>query len=149
MSSDHSASAQPDLSLFGDEHVARYEETDGEIGYLWNGAPCLVLHTTGRTTGQLRKFALIFGERGGDFVLVASKGGAPEHPGWYRNLVAHPDCVVQVKGDVIPVRARTAEGAEREELWKIMTVPWPAYDQYAARTDREIPVVVLEPREAA
>ena len=74
MSSDDSVSAQPDLSLFGDEHVARYEETDGEIGYLWNGAACLVLHTTGRTTGQLRKFALIFGERGGDLVLVRIEG---------------------------------------------------------------------------
>jgi proline iminopeptidase len=136
-----------DYSLFGDEHVARYEETDGEVGYLWNGATCLVLRTKGRTTGELRKFPLIYGARGDDLVLVASKGGAPEHPGWYLNLLAHPDDVeVQVKGDVIPVRARTAEGAERAELWDLMLEQWPDYDGYQANTDREIPVVVLERR---
>jgi deazaflavin-dependent oxidoreductase (nitroreductase family) len=139
--------AERDYSLFGDEHVARYEETDGEVGYLWNGATCLVLRTRGRTTGELRKFPLIYGEHGDDFVLVASKGGAPEHPGWYLNLLAHPDDVeVQVKGDVIPVRARTAEGAERAELWNLMLEQWPDYDGYQANTDREIPVVVLERR---
>jgi proline iminopeptidase len=138
--------AARDYSLFGDEHIARYEATDGEVGYIWNGATCLVLHTKGRKTGELRKFALIFGRRGDDFVLVASKGGAPEHPGWYLNLVAEPDAVVQVKGDVIPVRARTAEGDERTELWNMMLEQWPDYDGYQANTDREIPVVVLERR---
>ena len=138
--------AKLDFSLGGDAHVARYEETDGEVGYHWNDTTCLVLHTTGRRTGELRKFALIFGARGDDFVVVASKGGAPEHPGWYRNLVAHPDAAVQVKGDVIPVRARTATGAEREELWQLMLGQWPYYADYAMRTDREIPVVVLERR---
>jgi proline iminopeptidase len=141
------AAAERDYSLFGDEHVARYEATNGEVGYLWNGATCLVLRTTGRTTGETRKFPLIYGERGGDIVLVASKGGAPDHPGWYLNLLAHPDDVeVQIKGDVIPVRARTAEGDERAELWKIMVEQWPDYDAYQANTDREIPVVVLERR---
>jgi deazaflavin-dependent oxidoreductase (nitroreductase family) len=146
MSTDDTAYVPPDLSLVGDEHVARYEESNGDVGYLWNGATCLVLHTTGRKTGQLRKFPLIFTERGDDFVVIASKGGAPEHPGWYRNLVAEPDAAVQVKGDVISVRARISQGAERDELWKLMTVQWPNYDEYARRTDREIPVVVLERR---
>ncbi len=81
----------PDLSLFGDEHVRRYEETDGEVGYLWNGATILVLTTTGRKSGEPRKFALIYDSRGDDLVVVASKGGAPDHPGWYKNLLAHPD----------------------------------------------------------
>jgi deazaflavin-dependent oxidoreductase (nitroreductase family) len=103
-----------------------------------------VLHTTGRSTGQLRKFPLIYGERDGVLVLVASKGGAPEHPGWYENLVVNPDAAVQVKGDVFPVRARTATGDERRELWDLMLEQWPDYDDYQARTDREIPVVVLE-----
>jgi proline iminopeptidase len=140
-------SVERDYSLFGDDHVAQYEATNGEVGYLWNDAPCLVLRTKGRTTGELRKFPLIFGERGDDFVLVASKGGAPEDPGWYLNLQAHPDDVeVQVKGDVIPVRARTAEGDERSQLWDLMLEHWPEYTGYQANTEREIPVVVLERR---
>jgi deazaflavin-dependent oxidoreductase (nitroreductase family) len=136
----------PDLSLFGDEHVRRYEETDGEVGYLWNGATILVLTTTGRKSGEPRKFALIYDRRGDDLVVVASKGGAPDHPGWYKNLLAHPDASVQVRGERFDVRARTAEGAEREELWRLMNRSWPNYDTYATRTDREIPVVVLERR---
>ena len=134
----------PDLTIFGDEHVRRYEETDGEVGYEWNGATCLVLTTRGRKSGKPRKFALIFDRRGDDVVVVASKGGAPEHPGWYENLVANPDAEVQVLGEKYPVRARTAEGAERDELWRLMTVNWPNYDEYTKRTDRVIPVVVLE-----
>jgi deazaflavin-dependent oxidoreductase (nitroreductase family) len=136
----------PDLSLFGDEHVRRYEETDGEVGYLWNGATIVVLTTTGRKSGEPRKFALIYDSRGDDLVVVASKGGAPDHPGWYKNLLAHPDASVQVRGERFDVRARTAEGAEREELWRLMNRSWPNYDTYATRTDREIPVVVLERR---
>ena len=146
MSDEESTYTAPDISLLGDEHVARYEETNGEVGYLWNGATCLVLRTIGRKTGQQRKFALIFAARDDDFVVVASKGGAPQHPGWYLNVVAHPDVEVQVKGEVIPVRARTAEGAERDELWKLVSAQWPNYDEYTKRTDRTIPVVVLERR---
>jgi deazaflavin-dependent oxidoreductase (nitroreductase family) len=135
---------QPDLSLIGDEHVRRYRETDGEVGYLWNGAPALILTTTGRRTGQPRDSALIFGADGDRFVIVASMGGAPTHPQWYLNLVANPEVQVQVKGDRFTARARTAEGDERARLWKLMTDIWPNYDQYQERTDRVIPVVVLE-----
>ena len=132
-----------DLSLFGDEHVRQYEETNGEIGYLWNGAPCLVLTTKGRRSGKARKFALIFGQSGDDVLLVASKGGAPEHPGWYENLVADPDVEVQVLGDRYRGVARTADAAEKATLWPIMTELWPSYDDYQARTDRDIPLVVI------
>ena len=121
--------APRDYSLFGDEHIAKYEATDGEVGYLWNGAPCLVLHTTGRKTGELRKFPLIFGERRRRPRAGGIEGRRARPPrDWYLNLVAHPDAAVQVKGDVIPVRARTAEGDERQQLWDLMLEPWPDYD---------------------
>lgn len=134
----------PDLSLVGDEHVRRYRETNGEVGYLWNGAPCLILTTTGRKSGKRRDNALICGFDGDACIVVASKGGAPAHPDWYRNLVADPNVEVQVKADRFAATARTAEGVERERLWALMTETWPNYDQYQERTDRLIPVVVLE-----
>jgi deazaflavin-dependent oxidoreductase (nitroreductase family) len=136
---------RPDLSMFGDEHVRRYEETDGEVGYEWNGASCLVLTTKGRKTGNDRKFALIFARDGDDYIVVASKGGAPAHPGWYLNVEADPDVMVQVKGRRFPAVARTATGEERARLWEVVNTVWPNYNVYATRTTREIPVVVLHP----
>ena len=88
--------------------------------------------------------SLIYENAGDGYVVVASKGGAPEHPGWYRNLSKDPEVELQVKGDVFPARARTAEGEERERLWELMNEVWPHYDEYATRTERVIPVVVLE-----
>jgi len=132
--------------LFGAEHVRRYLETDGEVGYRWrNDAPILILTTTGRKSGEPRLRPLIFGADDDRYVIVASQGGKPTHPDWYLNLSADPDVQVQVKGDRFPARARTAEGDERERLWRQMTQIWPAYDDYQQRTEREIPVVVLEP----
>jgi len=136
----------PDYSLFGDEHVRQYEATGGKVGHDWNGADCLVLHTTGRKSGQTRKFALIYGRDGDDYVLVASKGGAPEHPGWYQNLVAHPDVTIQVRDEILPVRARTGTPADKRRVWSLMTAQWPDYDKYQAATKRDIPVVLLGPR---
>lgn len=131
--------------LFGAEHVRRYLETDGEVGYRWrNGAPILILTTTGRRSGEERVKPLIFGEDDGRYVVVASKGGAKHHPDWYLNLQADPDVHVQVKADRFAARARTAEGEERARLWARMAEIWPAYDDYRQKTDREIPVVVLE-----
>ncbi len=131
--------------LHGAEHVRRYQETNGDVGYVWqDGVLTLILTTTGRRSGQPRSNALIFGEDGDHYLVVASKGGAPKHPGWYLNLVAHPEVEVQVKDDRFRARARTAEGTERERLWTLMTGIWPDYDAYQRRTDREIPVVVLE-----
>jgi deazaflavin-dependent oxidoreductase (nitroreductase family) len=136
----------PDISLLGEEHIARYRETNGEVGYLWNGATALLLTTTGRKTGLPRTQPLIFASDGDDYLVVASMGGAPKHPSWYLNLVDHPDAEIQVKGDVIPVRAHTATDEEKPRLWKIVTEQWPNYDVYQTRTDRQIPVVVLSPR---
>ena len=135
--------AELDLSLFGDEHVRRYRETDGEVGFLWNGAPCLVLTTT-RKSGDPRDTALIFGQDGDAYLLVASKGGAPDHPWWYRDLAARPAVELQVRGDRFPAVARTASAEEKARLWPKMTAVWPSYDDYQANTDRDIPVVIIE-----
>ena len=124
-----------DLSLFGDEHVRRYEETNGAEGYTWNGAPIAILTTTGRK---------IFGQDGDTYLLVASKGGAPSHPAWYLNLRDNPDVELQVKGDKFSGRARLATPDEKHRLWQIMLEHWPYYDDYQARTERDIPVVVIE-----
>jgi deazaflavin-dependent oxidoreductase (nitroreductase family) len=137
---------QPDLTLLGEEHIRRYRETGGEVGYLWNGAPSLLLTTTGRRSGEPRTSALIFGRDGADYLVVASMGGAPKHPQWYLNITAHPDAEVQVRAERVPVTGRTASSAEKPRLWRIMTEVWPNYDVYQTRTERDIPVVVLSPR---
>jgi deazaflavin-dependent oxidoreductase (nitroreductase family) len=132
-------------NLFGDEHVRIYRETGGEKGHDWRqGSKILLLTTTGRKTGQPRTTPLIYENADDKYVIVASKGGAPEHPGWYENLVKEPQVELQVKDEVFPARARTAHGEERERLWKLAAQQWPDYDAYQTKTDREIPVVVLE-----
>lgn len=131
--------------LYGAEHVRRYRETDGEVGHVWKeGSTILLLTTTGRKTGRETTTPLIYGLDGDTPVIVASKGGAPDHPGWFENLAKTPTVGVQIKGDRFRARARVAEGEERERLWELMTEIWPHYDEYATRTDRVIPVVVLE-----
>jgi len=131
--------------LYGAEHVRSYVETDGELGYLWKeDAPTLILTVVGRKSGAEHSKPLIFGRDGDDYVIVASQGGRPQHPDWYVNLVANPEVKVQVLGDVFQARARTAEGEERDRLWRMMNGIWRHYDEYRERTDRVIPVVVLE-----
>src|SRR5215472_12005513 len=103
----------PDYSLFGDEHVRKYEETGGKIGHDWNGASCLFLHTIGSRTGKTRKFPLIYGRGCNDYVIVASKGGAPTNPGGYGNLAKHSDVEIKVRDTVIPVRAHTATAKDK------------------------------------
>jgi deazaflavin-dependent oxidoreductase (nitroreductase family) len=132
--------------LFGQEHIERYEATDGAEGHDWEGTQTLVLTTTGAKSGAERKSALIYGEHDGDYLVVASKGGAPEPPAWYVNLKKNPDARIQVWGEKLDVTARDATDDEKPELWKIMTGHWPAYDEYQTRTDRQIPVVILERR---
>ncbi len=132
-------------TLYGEEHVRRYRETGGEVGHIWRrGSEILLPTTTGRKTGNATTTPLIYESDGDRYVIVASKGGAPQHPGWYLNLEQKPDVILQVQGEVFPARAHTAEGAERERLWKLAAEQWPDYDEYAKKTDREIPVVVLE-----
>jgi proline iminopeptidase len=134
-------------ALYGAEHVRTYRETGGRLGHDWKkGSKILLLTTTGRTTGEARTTPLIYEEDGDRYVIVASKGGAPEDPGWYRNLTKDPDVELQVWDEVFPARAHTVEGEERARLWKLAAKQWPDYDAYAKKTDREIPVVVLERR---
>jgi deazaflavin-dependent oxidoreductase (nitroreductase family) len=138
--------AQSDDDLFGHEHVRVYRETAGERGYHWRGATILLLTTKGRTSGQSRTTPLIHCVDGDRWVVVASKGGAPANPSWFENLKANPEASIQVQAERVPVRATMAEGEERGRLWSLMTEVWPAYDDYQAKTDREIPVVVLTRR---
>ena len=134
----------PDF-LFGQEHVDRYRATDGEEGHSWRrGSNVLLLTTTGRKSGEPRTTPLIYGRRGDDVMIVASKGGADEPPAWYLNLQANPEAEVQIRDDVFKARARDATPDERPEVWRTMAGYWPDYDEYQQKTEREIPVVVLE-----
>lgn len=125
-------------------HIDEYVETDGEKGKQWKGTEILLLTTQGRKSGKLRRTALIYGEDEGNYVVVASKGGAPEHPSWYLNLSANPDVTIQVGPEVHHGSARTLTGEDRERLWQKMISIWPAYSDYQEKTKREIPVVVIE-----
>ncbi|MFI5316554.1 MAG: nitroreductase family deazaflavin-dependent oxidoreductase [Myxococcota bacterium] len=138
------AAKEPALPAWIAEHLKKYLASNGADGHLWNGVPTLLLTTVGRKSGESRTLPLIYGKDGARFVIVASRGGAPDHPGWYKNLAATPAVQVQVAADRFKARASTAQGAERAELWKRMAKIWPAYDEYQSKTSREIPVVVLE-----
>jgi len=145
--SDSSRYIQTDISLLNEEHVKRYRETNGEVGHIWNGATALLLTTIGNQSGLPRTTPLIYAQDGDDYVIVASKGGAPSHPAWYLNICKTPEVEIQVLDKVMHATATTVEGAERERLWQVATAVWPNYDQYAERTDRRIPVVKLTPHD--
>lgn len=138
--------AESDDDLFGEEHVRVYRETAGERGYKWRGTTILLLTSEGRKSGEPRTTPLIHRTDGDRWVVVASKGGAPQNPSWFENLRANPDAEIEVKGETVSVHATTAEGEERKRLWSLMTTVWPAYDDYQTKTTREIPVVVLSRR---
>ncbi len=131
--------------LFGKEHVERYRATDGKEGHEWQGTVTLLLTTKGRKSGEQRTTPLIYGRAGDAYLVVASKGGSDEPPAWFLNLEADPDVEVQVWGDVFRARARVATPDEKPEMWRTMVQAWPSYEDYQRKTDREIPVVVLEP----
>ncbi len=126
------------------EHRDRYLATNGEDGHIWEGLPTLLLTTTGRRTGKQYTTPLIYGRDGDRYLVVASRGGAPEHPQWYRNLLVQPGVQVQVKADRFRARARPASAAEKPALWQRMVALYPPYAEYQTRTTREIPVVILE-----
>ncbi len=126
------------------DHLRRYLATGGADGHLWQGVTTLALTTLGRRSGRPRRTMLIYGKDGDHYVVVASNGGAADHPRWYENLVADPEVVLQVLADRFHARARTATAEERPRLWRLMTGIWPDYNEYQQRTSREIPVVALE-----
>jgi deazaflavin-dependent oxidoreductase (nitroreductase family) len=128
------------------EQVERYEATDGKEGGDLRGVPVIILWTRGRHSGTVRKTPLMRVEHDGRYAVVASQGGAPKHPVWYLNLAADPEVTLQDGARLLDLRARTLEGAERDEWWGHATAVWPDYDGYQARTDRQIPIVLLEPR---
>lgn len=149
------AKLAPNMPKWMVDHVDKYLSSGGKEGHMYtltppNSAtltvPSLLLVTTGRKSGQKFLFPLFYGRAGDSYFVVASKGGAPEHPGWYRNLLANPDVEIQVGTAKMRARARTAQGEERAKLWKDAAVFWPPYNEYQKKAgDREIPIVVLDP----
>lgn len=135
-----------DYSLLNETHVAAYRETNGERGSVWNGATAVLVTTKGRKSGEKRTIAIIGKQVGDNFVIIASKGGAPAHPLWYLNILADPNVEIQYMADRWEAVARTAESPEREVLWAEACTQWPAFNDYQARTERRIPVVVIEPK---
>ena len=149
------AKLAPNLPDWMVEHTNRYLASGGTDGHIYKmtqpgrpeiTVPSLLLTTTGRKTGEKYIFPLFYGDTGdGSYVIVASKGGAPKHPQWYLNLQAHPEVKVQVGTKKLKAKARTATGDERSRLWEIALKFWPPYADYQQKTEREIPVVVLDP----
>ncbi|WP_018348459.1 nitroreductase family deazaflavin-dependent oxidoreductase [Longispora albida] len=125
-------------------HIQRYVDSDGADGHLYQGMPTLLLTTRGRRSGKLRRTPLIYGEHQGRYLIVASNGGDPKHPGWYHNLTEQPEVHLQVGPEKFTAVASTASEAAKQELWPIMTKIFPTYDRYQAVAGRPIPVVILE-----
>jgi deazaflavin-dependent oxidoreductase (nitroreductase family) len=132
------------VTLFGEEHVRRYVETGGREGHDWRGTTTLILTTRGRRSGEPRSTPLIYQTEGDAYLVVASAGGRDTPPAWLRNIEADPDVTVQVRDERFPARARLASAQEKPSMWAKMVAVWPDYDSYQQRTEREIPVVVLE-----
>src|SRR6266700_1246305 len=148
------AKLAPNLPGWMVEHANRYLSSGGTEGHLYTmtqpgrpeiTVPALLLTTTGRKSGERFIFPLFYGTVGAGYFVVASKGGAPQHPGWYRNILANPEVEVQVGTAKMRARARTASGAERARLWQKSLEFWPPYAEYQKKTEREIPVGVLDP----
>jgi proline iminopeptidase len=137
------------------DHVDRYLKSGGKDGHMYTmnvpgrptlTVPSLLLVTRGRKSGEKYLFPLFYGDTGkASYYIVASKGGAPDHPGWYKNILANPEVELQVGTKTVKARARTASGAERQKLWEGALTWWPPYADYQKKTQREIPVVVLDP----
>ncbi|UYN95672.1 MAG: nitroreductase family deazaflavin-dependent oxidoreductase [Enhydrobacter sp.] len=145
----------PTLPQWMKDHVDRYLKSDGKDGHMYTASfpnmkpltvPSLLLVTKGRKSGEKHLFPLFYGTAGNGYYVVASKGGAPDHPGWYKNMLVHPEVEIQVGTKHLKARARTTSGAERQKLWDEAVKFWPSYADYQKKVpDREIPVVMLDP----
>jgi deazaflavin-dependent oxidoreductase (nitroreductase family) len=135
----------PSSSERARDQVALYEATGGREGGTLEGRPVVILTMTGATSGKIRKTPIMRIEFDGSYLAVASNGGAPSHPAWYHNLIAHPDVRLQDGAQVHLLRAREVFGQERAEAWKLADSRWPYFPDYRARAGREIPILLLEP----
>lgn len=135
-----------EVATFNERIIAEFRANAGQVGGPFRGAPLLLLHTVGARTGAARVNPMMFRRLGDSFAVFGSKAGAPDHPAWYHNLLANPDATVEVGEETIAVRARVVTGAEREDIWTAQKADYPGFADYQARTDRVIPVVVLDPR---
>lgn len=134
------------LTLFSRLHVVLYRASGGRIaGRFRKTAPVLLLTTTGRKSGKKRTTPLLYVEESGRYIVVASVGGAPKHPAWYLNMCANPAATIQIGSRRLAVNAKTASAEERVRLWALATRMYPQYDDYQAKTTREIPIVILTP----
>jgi deazaflavin-dependent oxidoreductase (nitroreductase family) len=127
------------------DQVALYEATQGKEGGTLEGKPVVILTSTGAKSGKIRKTPVMRIEQDGIYVVVASAAGAPRHPLWYHNLVAHPLVRVQDGGEILQLRAREVHGEEKGRWWTVAEARWPYFPAYRAKAGREIPVLVLEP----
>jgi deazaflavin-dependent oxidoreductase (nitroreductase family) len=138
--------AVTDFNEFNRNVIDEFRGNEGKVSGPFAGAPMILVNHTGAKSGKPYTSPLVYTRDGDNYVVIASKGGAPEHPQWFRNLVANPEVTVEVGTETIPVRARVAEGEERARLYRAQADLMPNFDEYATKTSREIPVVVLEPR---
>ena len=136
---------EPSPWKFAADQVAQYEATGGAEANTMQGRPSIILTTRGRHTGKVRKTPLMRVEHDGVYAVVASLGGAPKHPVWYYNLMESREAKLQDGPTVYDMRAREVTGEEKARWWAYAVETWPAYDEYQTKTDRQIPVVVLEP----
>ncbi len=127
--------------------IEKFRANEGRVGGNFEGAPLLLLHSTGAKSGQERVHPMMYRDLGGGPVAVfASKAGAPDNPDWFHNVVAHPDVTAEIGTETRAFRARTATGDEREKIWSKQKADYPGFAGYEAKSDREIPVVILDPR---
>ncbi len=133
------------MSEWNDKVIAEFRANGGNVPSFGEGAPLLILHTTGAKTGQERLSPLLYRQQGDDLVIFASYAGAPKDPAWFLNLVANPDVTVEIGTETRALRARVAGPEERDAIWVDHKVNWPQFQEYEDKTDRTIPVVILEP----